>query len=186
MCEKKYFVFSPLLKIHQVLMKMESVMRIMTQRWKILKTNFERMYLKKYLIRISLHLSLILREKRNKLHYINSLLQWLLYFLLIWQSICHISNNGLAWLLKFLFQIFWALNVHVSNSVIEELIAVFPTLLYMLRQFPKLDRDDFTKYVVCPKCYKCYEYGECLVERNGHSIAKLCSNKLYSRGKAHV
>ena len=29
----------------------------------------------------------------------------------------------------------------------------------MLRQFPKIDRDDFTKYIVCPRCYKCYEYG---------------------------
>ena len=43
--------------------------------------------------------------------------------------------------------------LRVSNSVIEELIAVFPTSLYMLRQFLKIDRDDFTKYVVCPKCY---------------------------------
>jgi hypothetical protein len=76
--------------------------------------------------------------------------------------------------------------LRVSNSVIEELIAVFPTSLYMLRQFLKIDRDDFTKYVVCPKCYKCYEYGECLVDRNGQYFAKRCSNKLYSRGKSHV
>jgi hypothetical protein len=124
--------------------------------------------------------------KRSKLHFVTSLLQWLLYFLLIWQGICHISDYGLAWLLKFLFQFFRALNIHVSNSVIEELIAVFPTSLYMLRQFLKIDRDDFTKYVVCPKCYKCYEYGECLVDRNGQYFAKRCSNELYSRGKSHV
>lgn len=118
-------------------------------------------------------------RKRSKLHQINSLLQWLLYFLLIWQSVCDISDNGLAWLLKFLFQFFRALNIHVSDSIIEELITIFPTSLYMLRQFLKLDRDDFTKYVLCPKCCKCYEYGECLVERNCQSIAKRCSNKLY-------
>ena len=86
-------------------------------------------------------------RKRSKFHFVTSLLQWLLYFLLIWQSICHISDNGLAWLLKFLSQFFHALNIHVSDSIIEELIAVFPTSLYMLRQFLKIDRDDFTKYV---------------------------------------
>ena len=37
-------------------------------------------------------------RKRTKLHFVTSLLQWLLYFLLIWQGICHISDNGLAWL----------------------------------------------------------------------------------------
>ena len=125
-------------------------------------------------------------RKRSKLQQINSLLRWLLYFLLIWQSVCHISDNGLAWLLKFLFQFFRALNVNVSDPMIEELIAIFPTSLYMLRQFLKLDRDDFVKYVVCPKCCKCYEYGECLVERNGQSIAKRCSNKLYYRGKTRI
>lgn len=56
--------------------------------------------------------------------------------------------------------------------------------LYM--QYLKLDRDDFAKYVVCRKCYKCYEYGECLSEVNGKHVAKRCSNKLYSRGKAHL
>lgn len=124
--------------------------------------------------------------KRAKLHYINSLLQWFLYFLFIWQSICHISDNGLAWLLRFLLQFFKALNLHIPDDILVELIAIFPTSLYMLRQHLKLDRDDFTKYVVCPKCTKCYEYGECLRNINGEIIAKCCSNKLFSRGKTYV
>ena len=124
--------------------------------------------------------------KRSKLHSVTFLLQWLLYFLLIWQSVCHVSDNGLAWLLKFLFQFFRALNINISGSIFEELIAVFPTSLYMLSQFLKIDRDDFTKYVVCPKCYKCYEYGECLAHRNDQYFAKQCSNKLYSRGKSYI
>ena len=37
-------------------------------------------------------------RKHSKLHFVTSLLQWLLYFLFIWQGICHISDNGLAWL----------------------------------------------------------------------------------------
>ena len=125
-------------------------------------------------------------RKKSKLHSFNSLLQWLLYFLLIWQSICHISDNGLAWLLKFLFQFLRVLNVHISDYAIESLVAAFPTSIYMVRQCLKLDRDDFAKYVVCRKCYNCYEYGECLSEVNGKHVAKRCSNKLYSGGKAHL
>ncbi|CAB4038564.1 Hypothetical predicted protein, partial [Paramuricea clavata] len=127
-----------------------------------------------------------LERKKSMLHSFHSLLQWLLYFLLIWQSICHISDNGLAWLLKFLFQLLRVLNVQFSDYAIESLVAAFPTSIYMVRQYLKLDRDDFAKYVVCRKCYKCYEYGECLSEINGKHVAKRCSNKLYSRGKEHL
>ena len=166
----------------------KTVTKKTTERLKTLKMNFGTTYQETYLIKISLHLPPLPtpETKRSKLHSVTFLLQWLLYFLLIWQSVCHVSDNGLAWLLKFLFQFFRALNIHVSDSIFEELIAVFPTSLYMLRQFLKIDRDDFTKYVVCPKCYKCYEYGECLVHRNGQYFAKRCSNKLYSREKSYI
>ena len=67
-------------------------------------------------------------RKRSKLQQINSLLRWLLYFLLIWQSVCHISDNWLAWLLKFVFQFFRALNVNVSDPLPKSLLPFFQLL----------------------------------------------------------
>ena len=94
--------------------------------------------------------------KRRKAQVVNSILQWLLYFILIWQGVCHLSDNGLAWLLRFLLQFLKVLNIHVTGELLTELIAIFPTSLYMVRQLLDLDRDNFNKYVVCPKCSACY------------------------------
>jgi hypothetical protein len=123
--------------------------------------------------------------KRRKVQVVNSILQWLLYFILIWQGVCHLSDNGLAWLLRFLLQFLKVLNIHVTGELLTELIAIFPTSLYMVRQLLDLDRDNFNKYVVCPKCSACYEYNECVRDVDGRHVVKRCSSKHYSRGKMH-
>ena len=119
--------------------------------------------------------------KRRKIQVTNSILQWLLYIILIWQGVCHVSDNGLAWLLRFILQFLKVLNIHVTGELVTELIAIFPTSLYMVRQFLALDRDNFTKYIVCPKCTMCYEYSECVRHVNGRDVVKRCSNKSYLR-----
>ena len=109
----------------------------------------------------------------------------MLYFILIWQSITNLSDNGLTWLLQSLFHFLQALNVHIPDEILVELIAVFPCSLYMVRKYLNLNRDNFTKYVVCSKCTKCYHYDECLRKAaNGITVAKHCSNISFSRGKA--
>ena len=74
----------------------------------------------------------------------------------------------------------------VPGDILTELITIFPTSLYMVRQLLDLDRGNFTKYVICPKCTKCYGYNECFVEVNGQHVVKRCSSKFYSRGKSHT
>ena len=100
--------------------------------------------------------------KQRKLHIVNSIIQWLMYFLLIWQNVCHLSDNGLSWLLQFLVQFLKAINAHAPTELLAELIVTIPTSLYMIRQFLAVNRDSFAKYVVCPTCTKCYEYNECV------------------------
>ena len=68
-----------------------------------------------------------------------------------------------------------------------ELIVILPSCLYLLRQFINLDRDYFTKYIVCPKCTKLYAYDACLkVDQNNRTVAKTCSNTFMSRGKKKI
>ena len=121
--------------------------------------------------------------KERRFHQTRSLVYWILYFLLIWQSMCHVSDNGLTYLLQFIFQLFKAMNIYIPDEILTELIMVFPTSLYMLRQFLAMDRDDFTKFVVCPHCCKCYNYYECLNEVNGQVVGKRCTNTLFVRGR---
>ena len=122
--------------------------------------------------------------KQRKLNMVHSLLQWFLYCLLIWQSITHLSDNGLIWLLQMIFYFLEAINVHIPNEVFAELVAVFPCFLYMARKYLSVDRDNFTKYVVCPKCTKCYHYNECLKKVHGRTVAKLCSSLSFARRKS--
>lgn len=50
---------------------------------------------------------------------------WFVYFLLIWQATCHLSDNGLVWLLKFLVSWLKSLGVEISSEVFENLLLIF-------------------------------------------------------------
>lgn len=120
---------------------------------------------------------------QTALQKVNSLIFWFVYFLLIWQATCHLSDNGLAWLLNFLVSWLRVLGVEISNEVFEKLAMSFPGSLYLVRQFLNVDRDDFNKFVVCPKCTKLYKYDSCISMINNRQVAKKCGDTHYSRGR---
>lgn len=123
------------------------------------------------------------RRISTVLQSVNSLVCWLVYFLLFWQATCKISDNGLEWLLHFLFQFLHTLGVTCNNEYLTEMALIFPSSLYLLRQYVKLDRDSFTKYAVCPKCTKLYHLDECTVQIGTRIEAKTCTNKPFKKGK---
>ena len=119
------------------------------------------------------------RHHKTALQKVNLLLFWLLYFLLLWQATCHLSDNGLVWLLKFLISWLKVLGVEISSEVFENVLLYFPGSLYLVRQFLNLDRDDFNKFVVCPKCTKLYKYDSCLgmVDKYQRSVPTLITQE---------
>lgn len=121
--------------------------------------------------------------KKTKLQRVNSLVFWFVYFLIIWQTACKISDNGISWLLNFLFQFLKVINIEISSDYLAELISALPSSLYLLRQFISFNDDSFTKYVVCPKCSKLYSYDSCLKVVNGKTVPKTCTNTFMSRGR---
>jgi len=123
------------------------------------------------------------QQRQTSLQKVNSLVFWFVYFLLIWQATCHLSDNGLAWLLRFLVSWLKVFGVEISNEFFEKLLLSFPGSLCLVRQFLNLDRDNFNKFVVCPKCTKLYKYDSCLEIENNQQVAKKCSNTYYSRGR---
>ena len=126
------------------------------------------------------------QHHKTALQKVNSLVFWLLYFLLLWQATCHLSDNGLVWLLRFLISWLKVLGVEISSEVFENVLLCCPGSLHLIRQFLNLDRDDFNKFVVCPKCTKLYKYDSCLEIVNGRQVAKKCTNTYYSRRKKMV
>ena len=126
------------------------------------------------------------QHRKTALQKVNLLVFWFLYFLLVWQATCHLSDNGLLWLLKFLVSWLKVLGVEISSEVFENLLLCFPGSLYLVRQFLNLDRDDFNKFVVCPKCTKLYKYDACLEIVNNRQVPKRCTNTYYCRRKKMV
>ena len=123
------------------------------------------------------------RDKSTVSKKMTSLLQWLVLFILLWQANCKISNNGLEWLLRFLFQFLHLVGTTCHCEYIVKFCTMFPTSLYVLRQLVKLDRDDFVKYVVCPNCLSLYDPGDCTQRIGGRIVAKCCTHKAFKRGK---
>ena len=68
------------------------------------------------------------------------------------------SDNGLAWLLNFFVSWPGVLGLEISDEAFEKLMMSLSGSFYLLRQFLNVDRDDFNKIVVCPKCTKLYKY----------------------------
>jgi len=126
------------------------------------------------------------RIQQTKTQKVNSLIFWFVYFLFIWQVTCHISDNGMAWFLRFFIQWLKVLNVEVSNEFLDQIVIAFPGSLYLIRKILHLDRDDFNKFVVCEKCTKLYRYDDCLSVVNNQQVPQKCTNTFYLRGKKNI
>lgn len=120
--------------------------------------------------------------KQTRAQKLTALVQWLVYFILMWQSVCKLSDNGLEWLLQFLFQFLKVLS-HLSGcEYLAELVTIIPSSLYLLRKFASFDRDNFVKYAVCSKCSKLYDMKDCTeINHRGQRIVKHCKQKQYPR-----
>ena len=103
--------------------------------------------------------------------------RWPCLFLCSWQSAHLILDTTLGSLLAFLFDFFNQLTAEkvflVSTSV------VFTRSVYMLYKNLGLKKDNFTKYVICRKCYALYNFDDCTLIVEGQKQSKRCSNILY-------
>ena len=92
-------------------------------------------------------------------------IRWLLLYLLMWAATFGISGNAMDSLINFLHYVFQQLSQY--NPFLLAFTAAFPTSLYMVRKYFKLDRDTFIKFVVCPSCHSLYNYEELLEMTDG-------------------
>ena len=108
---------------------------------------------------------------------LTTLLQWLVYFLLLWQATCKISDNGLEWLLRFVFQFLHVMGITCKSEFVCQLAVMLPSSLYLLRQFVDFKRDNFVKFAVCPKCASLYQLENCTRHVGDQIVSSLCTYK---------
>lgn len=118
---------------------------------------------------------------------LQSLLMWTLYFLIVWQY-CHlISDNALLMLLRFFKAFLVCIGSIIPNGAGADLVLSLAALLsmtmYSLRNFLGIDRDNFERYVVCPKCTKLYRPEDCLRRVGNEVLPVVCDNILFPRSR---
>ena len=118
---------------------------------------------------------------------LQSLLMWTLYFLIVWQY-CHlISDNALLMLLRFFKAFLVCIGSIIPNGAGADLVlslaALLPMTMYSLRNFLGIDRDNFERYVVCPKCTKLYRPEDCLRRVGNQVLPVVCDNILFPRSR---
>ena len=118
---------------------------------------------------------------------LHALLMWALYFLIVWQYCYLISDNALLMLLRFLKAFLTCIGGVIPNGAGAELVlslaALVPLTMYSVRNVLGFDRDNFERYVVCPKCTKLYRPEDCL-RRIGNQVQPIvCDNILFPRSR---
>ncbi|CAC5395776.1 unnamed protein product [Mytilus coruscus] len=59
------------------------------------------------------------------------------------------------------------------------LASAFPATTYKLYKYVGFQKDNFTKFVVCKKCYKLYKYEDCIIIVEGQQQSKQCNNVIF-------
>lgn len=105
------------------------------------------------------------------------LFQWLCLFLCSWQSINVLPDSVLANLLSFLYDFFCLLTA--ENVFLVSTTTLFPPTIYKLYKNLGLKKDNFSKYVICRKCFALYKYDDCVKIIEGEKQSATCTNILF-------
>lgn len=101
---------------------------------------------------------------------------WVVGFLIQLQTKHYIPDNALNMLLKFFYTLF-RIRGQFSGFV-SGIVAHFPSSLHRLKKSLPHSHQ-FTRFVVCPKCWKIYHYGECVVISGSQISSQRCKHIQY-------
>lgn len=101
-------------------------------------------------------------------------------FTLFWQFAFNISNAAVNFLLRF-FKIFVkALGTAYHCDDLANAADRIPIGIGTIHKLLNTHIDDFTQFVVCPKCHSVYSYADCVTKsRNGQLESKSCQHIPY-------
>lgn len=103
-------------------------------------------------------------------------IKFVIIFIMIWKIMYNLLDVVVSILfcfLKRLLEFFLRLFYCSKFKLILDLLF---KLLYMVRNFLGVNRDDFEKFIVCLKCSLCYKFEECVrILVNGRKKGERCS-----------
>lgn len=102
-----------------------------------------------------------------------NLVRWISIFICVWQASCCLPDTAVQWLLKFLSAFFKIIAKHCA--FMASISSAFPSTLTLLGNFLELKREDFQKYVTCPKCNMLYLLEEAMQSKENRKVSKRCS-----------
>lgn len=110
----------------------------------------------------------------------NESISLFLYLVLAWQAWSFTSDRAIRLLLAItakLFELFGKF-----NSSMAAIASTFPSSLFLVRKWLGLRRNDFEKYVNCPKCSAIYDCHDLLYRlERGDKTAGQCCNVIFKK-----
>ena len=101
---------------------------------------------------------------------------WLVGFLIQLQAKHYVPDSALNLLLKFLYTFFCVLGRF--SGFVAAMVTYFPSTIYRLKKTLPFAHP-FTRFVVSPKCWNIYHYGEYVVIGGSHRSSKVCNYVRY-------
>ena len=106
----------------------------------------------------------------------NSVVKLIIMFLMFWKTMHNISDSAISLLFAFSKKVIELLAKISQSKAIKDIANLLPNSLYMIRNYLGIKREDFQKYVVCPRCSAIYKPEDCVQTlANGRKKGKRCS-----------
>ena len=93
-------------------------------------------------------------------------LKFIVLFILSWQAIFRIPNVAIDLVLKFFNILLHKLHDYTGSAKLRDIADVFPSTLLKAQTFQSIMRDNYVKFIVCPKCYCTYHHDDCFASQN--------------------
>ena len=91
----------------------------------------------------------------------------------------NLSDNCIDSILNILGYFLATIQLSICNETFSNIVHNFPRTIHKARLYANLDRDEFRKFIVCPKCCKLYTFEQSSVVRNGKKESKLCDHNAF-------
>ncbi|XP_070564970.1 uncharacterized protein [Ptychodera flava] len=117
-------------------------------------------------------------EEHDDIHIQHSSLMTAMFlFILLWQKIYNVSDRGIQRLVTFLKLLLATIAMVFKVDSLVNFSKNLPSTLYTIRKFLRLNRDDFTQYVVCVTCHSIYHFENCYKTLStGKKVSLKCSH----------